>query len=82
MHLLIVADTLPIFLPQAIHNLESWNDAVAAGAWTRAMKGLGERIRRALDLEHWGAFPHSFERMVGLIRAAGRASGATRRRRS
>ena len=59
---LLVADTLPIFLPQAIHNLESWNDAVAAGAWTRAMKGFGERIRRALDLEHWGAFPHSFER--------------------
>jgi hypothetical protein len=68
---LIVADTLPIFLPQAIHNLESWDDAVAAGAWTRALKGLGERVRRALDLEHWGAFPHSFERMVELIRAAG-----------
>jgi PhoD-like phosphatase len=70
---LIVADTLPIFLPQAIHNLESWNDAVAAGAWTRAFKGLGERIRRAIDLEHWGAFPHSFERIAGLIRTA--ASG-------
>ena len=33
---LLLADTLPIFLPQAIHNLESWNDAVSAGAWTRA----------------------------------------------
>src|SRR3954452_24826756 len=68
---LLVADTLPIFLPQAIHNLESWNDAVAAGAWTRAMKGFGERVRRAIDLEHWGAFPHSFDRIVELIRAAG-----------
>jgi hypothetical protein len=66
-----VADTLPIFLPQAIHNLESWNDAVAAGAWTRGMKGFGERVRRAVDLEHWAAFPHSFERIVELIRAAG-----------
>ena len=68
---LLVADTLPIFLPQAIHNLESWNDAVAAGAWTRAMKGFGERVRRAIDLEHWAAFPHSFDRIVELIRAAG-----------
>jgi PhoD-like phosphatase len=68
---LLVADTLPIFLPEAIHNLESWNDAVAAGAWTRAMKGFGERVRRALDLEHWAAFPHSFDRIVELIRAAG-----------
>src|SRR4029453_18390487 len=68
---LVIADTLPIFLPQAIHNLESWNDAVAAGAWTRAMKPFGERVRRSLDLEHWGAFPHSFGRMLELIRAAG-----------
>jgi hypothetical protein len=68
---LLIADTLPIFLPQAIHNLESWNDAVAAGAWTRALKGFGERVRRGLDLEHWGAFPDSFKRMVELIRAVG-----------
>jgi PhoD-like phosphatase len=68
---LVVADTLPIFLPQAIHNLESWNDAVAGGAWTPLMKGFGERARRAFDLEHWGAFPHSFHQIVELIRAAG-----------
>jgi hypothetical protein len=68
---LIVADTLPIFLPQAIQSLESWNDAVAAGAWTPLMKGFGERVRRALDLEHWGAFPHSFDQIVELMRAAG-----------
>ena len=68
---LVVADTLPIFLPHAIHFLESWNEAVAGGAWTPLMKGFGERVRRALDLEHWGAFPHSFEQIVGLIRAAG-----------
>jgi hypothetical protein len=70
---LIVADTLPIFLPHAVHMLEAWSDAVAAGAWSRLMRGLGERIRRSLDLEHWAAFPHSFERMVDLIEAA--ASG-------
>jgi hypothetical protein len=35
------------------------------------MKGSAERIRRALDLEHWGAFPQSFERLVDLIRATG-----------
>jgi PhoD-like phosphatase len=70
---LIVADTLPIFLPHAVHMLESWNDAVAAGAWSPLMKGSAERVRRALDLEHWGAFPHSFDQIVELIEAA--ASG-------
>ena len=68
---LIVADTLPIFLPQAIHSLESWSDAVAAGAWSPLMKGFGERARRSLDLEHWGAFPHSFERIVELMGSTG-----------
>jgi hypothetical protein len=74
---LVVADTLPIFLPQAIHNLESWDDAVAAGAWTRAMKAFGERVRRSLDLEHWGAFPHSFGRILELIRKAGAGERGT-----
>jgi PhoD-like phosphatase len=68
---LILADTLPIFLPKAIHDLESWDDAVASGAWTPLMKGFGERVRRSLDLEHWGAFPHSFDQIVELIRKVG-----------
>ncbi len=68
---LIVADTLPIFLPPAIQSLESCNDAVAAGAWGRPMKPLAEKLRRAIDLEHWGAFPHSFDQIVELMRSAG-----------
>ena len=76
---LLLADTLPIFLPPAIHSLEAWNDAICAGAWGRPFKGIGERIRRAFDLEHWGAFPDSFGRMVsadrgGWRRAEGRAA--------
>src|SRR4051794_10896222 len=68
---LLIADTLPIFLPPAIQSLESWDDAVAGGAWTPLLKGFGERVRRKIDLEHWGAFPHSFDQIVELIRAAG-----------
>jgi len=68
---LVIADTLPIFLPRAIHDLQRWNDAVAGGAWGRPFERVGERIRRALDLEHWAAFPHSFQRMVALIREVG-----------
>jgi len=68
---LLLADTLPMFLPHAIHQLEAWSDAVAGGAWSSLMKRPAERIRRALDLEHWGAFPGSFAQLVELIRAAG-----------
>jgi hypothetical protein len=64
---LIIADTLPILMPPAMHDLEAWNEAVCAGAWGDWAKGPGERIRRAIDLEHWGAFQHSFHQLMGLI---------------
>ena len=71
---LIIADTLPILLPPAMHDLEAWNEAVCDGAWGGWFEGIGERVRRAIDLEHWGAFQHSFRRLIGLIEdvAAGR----------
>jgi len=68
---LIVADTLPILLPPAMHELEAWNEAVCDGAWGGFAARIGERIRRAIDLEHWGAFQHSFRRLTGLIEEVG-----------
>ncbi len=68
---LIVADTLPILLPPAMHELEAWNEAVCAGAWGGLAARAGERIRRAIDLEHWAAFQHSFRRLTGLIEDVG-----------
>jgi PhoD-like phosphatase len=69
-HLLLV-DTLPILLAPGLHNIEAWNERVCAGAWGRALRAPGERIRRALDLEHWAAFNDSFERMERLIAEVG-----------
>jgi PhoD-like phosphatase len=68
---LIVADTLPILLPPAMHDLEAWNEAVCADAWGGWAKGWGEKLRRAIDLEHWGAFQHSFRQLMGLIEEVG-----------
>jgi PhoD-like phosphatase len=66
-HLLIVS-TLPVFLSAGVHHLESWNEAVCSGVWGRPAAALGERLRRALDLEHWPAFHRSFVHMVDLLR--------------
>jgi hypothetical protein len=63
----IFADTLPFLLVPALHHVEAWNEAVCAGAWGDWAIGIGERIRRALDLEHWAAFNESFRRIVRLI---------------
>jgi PhoD-like phosphatase len=60
---LIIASTLPVFMPKGIHYLEAWNEAVCAGAWGRWAARIGEKLRRAVDLEHWSAFHDSFERL-------------------
>ena len=65
---LLIATSLPFLLPPAIHQLEAWNEAVCAGAWGTRGAGYGERVRRAIDLEHWAAFRASFERLVRGLR--------------
>jgi PhoD-like phosphatase len=65
---LLVATSLPFLLPRAIHDVEAWNEAVCAGAWGAIAARLGERLRRAIDLEHWASFRSSFERLVRSLR--------------
>jgi hypothetical protein len=66
---LLIATSLPYLLPRSIHDLEAWNEAVCAGAWGALPARAGERVRRAVDLEHWAAFRSSFEKLAGALRA-------------
>jgi hypothetical protein len=68
---LLIGTSLPVFLAPGMQRFESWNEAVCGGAWGSAAARLGERVRRAIDLEHWGAFRASFEDVVELVRAIG-----------
>ena len=72
---LILATTLPVFAPHGIHYLESWNEAICDGAWGPVMARLGERLRRAVDLEHWAAFQESFEQFTDLLRVVSNGLG-------
>jgi hypothetical protein len=40
---------------------------VCGGAWGAAARGPAERLRQALDLEHWGAFQYSFHRLADAV---------------
>lgn len=64
---LIVATSLPLLLPPAIHHLEAWDEAVAAGAWGRRAARYGEKIRQGADLEHWAAFEESFGTVCRML---------------
>jgi hypothetical protein len=68
---LLLATSDPFLLTPAFHHLEAWNEAVCDGAWGPRAAWVGERIRRALDLDHWPAFKHSFDRLADLLRAVG-----------
>ena len=61
---LVIGTTLPVLLGQGMHFLEAWNEAVCAGAWGDTAAKLSEKLRRAVDLEHWAAFRESFERLM------------------
>jgi hypothetical protein len=64
---LLVGTSLPFLLPAGMHYLEAWNEAVAGGAWGHRAAELGEKLRRIVDLEHWGAFQESFQAVARMV---------------
>lgn len=69
---LVIATSMPWLLPRALHDIESWNEALSAGSRGRVLARIGEWIRRAVDLEHWAAFRTSFDRLARLFARVGR----------
>ncbi|MCU1532186.1 MAG: glycoside hydrolase [Arthrobacter sp.] len=63
---LLVATSLPFLLPMGLHHVESWNEAVSEGAWGKLAARAGEKLRQAVDLEHWGAFQKSFQEVAAM----------------
>ena len=75
---LLFGTSLPFLLPIGLHHLEAWNEAVAAGAWGSRAARVGERIRQAIDLEHWAAFQESFQRVGrAMLNVANGRRGST-----
>jgi hypothetical protein len=72
---LMLATSLPVFVPGGLHDLQSWNEQVCEGAWGRFPAWLAEKMRRALDLEDWSAFRRSFDAFSELIRDVGAGTG-------
>ncbi|HEX7188210.1 MAG TPA: alkaline phosphatase D family protein [Actinomycetes bacterium] len=73
---LLVGTSLPWLLARALHDVEAWNEALAAGARGPRMARIAERFRRAADLEHWAAFRESFDRLAELFACVGRGEHA------
>jgi PhoD-like phosphatase len=68
---LLIGTSLPWLLARALHDLESWDEALCDGSHSRRLARFGEWLRRAADLEHWASFRRSFDRLADLIAADG-----------
>jgi hypothetical protein len=77
---LLVGTSLPFLLPEPLHHLEGFSEALAEGAWGRRGRRLGERLRQGVDLEHWAAFQTGFQEVAAMALevAAGRRGSAPR----
>ena len=64
---LLVGSSLPFLLAPGLHNVEAFNEAMAQRAWGPRASKAGERIRRAVDLEHWAAFQDAFRRTCEMV---------------
>lgn len=68
---LLIGTTVPYLLSPAFHHLEAWNERLCDGAWGRVLARPSERLRRAVDFDHWAAFQFSFQRMRQLLEEVG-----------
>lgn len=73
---LLVGTSLPWLLPHLVHDAEAWDAALCRGERGARWARFGEDLRRRADLEHWAAFPESFESLAALITEAGSGEGA------
>ncbi|MFI1483429.1 alkaline phosphatase D family protein [Streptomyces sp. NPDC020747] len=68
---LLIGTSLPWLLPNLVHDAEGWNAALCRGERGERWARFGEDLRRRADLEHWAAFPSSFDALAELIAEAG-----------
>lgn len=71
---LLIATTVPWLLSPGLDRLEAWNEKACEGTQGKLVARGAEKLRRAVDFDHWGCFSHSFRALRDLLGevAAGR----------
>ncbi len=68
---LLLATSDPFLLAPAMQHIEAWSEMVCDGRWGSRAAAQCERLRRGVDLDHWGSFRLSFERLSKLLEEVG-----------
>ncbi|MFF4617194.1 alkaline phosphatase D family protein [Nonomuraea jabiensis] len=69
---LIIGSSIPFLLPEGVHGVQNWNEALCDGRWGALARRWSEKFRQAIDLEHWAAFRRSFEDLSRLLVKVGK----------
>ncbi len=64
---LLIATTVPFLLSPGFDRLEAWNERMCDGAFGPRLSRASEKLRRAVDFDHWASFGSSFERLRDLL---------------
>lgn len=68
---LLIGTTVPFLLSPGFHHLEAWNERLCDGAWGDLVARGSERLRRAVDFDHWASFQFSFQCLRELLEEIG-----------
>ncbi|MEV1178044.1 alkaline phosphatase D family protein, partial [Nonomuraea sp. NPDC049784] len=69
---LIIGSSIPFLLPEGVHGVQNWNEALCDGKWGGLVRRWSEKFRQAIDLEHWAAFRRSFDDLARLLMRLGK----------
>ncbi|GGO66369.1 alkaline phosphatase D family protein [Nonomuraea cavernae] len=69
---IVIGSSIPFLLPEGVHSVQNWNEALCDGAWGKVVQRLSERFRQFVDLEHWAAFRRSFDDLARLLARIGK----------
>jgi hypothetical protein len=64
---LLIATTVPFLLSPAFHHFEAWNERMCDGRFGALLARGSERLRWAVDFDHWAAFQESFAKLRDLL---------------
>jgi hypothetical protein len=64
---LLIATTVPFLLSPGFDRLEAWNERLCDGAFGAALARASEKLRRAVDFDHWASFGRSFALLRDLL---------------
>ncbi len=68
----LVATSLPFLLPMGLHHVESWNEAVAQGAWGRPAARVGEKAASGRSISSTGRHSRTASSAVAGMVTRGR----------